>query len=58
MLKKFKGPCLCTMLDQFEEFKKFTDYITVDGARRDNFMGATAGDGDEGGRKEEMRKII
>ena len=36
--------CSCTMQDQWEEYKKFTDYITGDGKRRDAIEAALRGD--------------
>uniref|UniRef100_A0A7S3IQL7 ATPase AAA-type core domain-containing protein n=1 Tax=Strombidium inclinatum TaxID=197538 RepID=A0A7S3IQL7_9SPIT len=58
-LSEFIGPlslCPYTMQDQYEEFKKFTDYITEDGARRDKLNAAAAGDGDDGGPKKGKKK--
>lgn len=59
-LPEFIGPlslCANTMDDQYDEFKKFTDYITGDGARRDKLEAAAAGDGDgEGGPKKKKKK--
>jgi SpoVK/Ycf46/Vps4 family AAA+-type ATPase len=54
-LPEFIGPlslCSHTMQDQYEEFKKFTDFITEDGSRREKLLAAAAGDGDgDGGPK-------
>lgn len=59
-LPEFIGPlslCANTMDDQYEEFKKFTDYITGDGARREKAEAALAGDGDgDGGPKKKKKK--
>ena len=46
-LAEFIGPlslCSCTMTEQWEEFKKFTDYITYDGARREKLEAQLRGD--------------
>ena len=58
-LPEFIGPlslCANTMDDQYEEFLKFTDYITGDGARREKLEAAAAGDGEEGGGKDKKKK--
>jgi hypothetical protein len=39
------------MDDQYEDFKKFTDYITGDGPAREKLAAAAAGDDDGGGKK-------
>ena len=46
-LAEFIGPlslCVCTMQDQWEDFKKFTDIITGDGKRREAILAALRGD--------------
>jgi len=46
-LAEFIGPlslCSCTMQDQWEDYKKFTDMITGDAKRRDAIAAALAGD--------------
>lgn len=46
-LAEFIGPlslCSCTMTEQWEEFKKFTDYITYDGARREKLEAQLRGE--------------
>jgi len=58
-LPEFIGPlslCANTMDDSYEEFLKFTDYITGDGARREKLEAAAAGDGEEGGGKDKKKK--
>lgn len=51
-LAEFIGPlslCSCTMQDQWEEFKTFTDLITGDGNRRKLIEAALRGDDAGGG---------
>ena len=58
-LPEFIGPlslCANTMDDQYEEFKKFTDYITEDGARRDKVEAALRGDDADGDAKKKGKK--
>jgi len=44
------------MDDQYEEYKKFTDYITGDGSRRDKLEAAAAGDDGGAGPKKKKKK--
>jgi hypothetical protein len=51
MLQEFIGPlslCSATMQDEYQEFQKFTDFITGDGARREKIEAALRGDDDGG----------
>ncbi len=54
MLQEFIGPlslCSATMQDEYQEFQKFTDFITGDGARREKIEAALRGEDDAGGAK-------
>ncbi len=54
MLQEFIGPlslCAATMQDEYQEFQKFTDFITGDGARREKIEAALRGEDDGGGGK-------
>ncbi len=54
MLQEFIGPlslCSATMQDEYQEFQKFTDFITGDGARREKIEAALRGEDDGGGGK-------
>ena len=54
MLQEFIGPlslCSATMHDEYQEFQKFTDFITGDGARREKIEAALRGEDDGGGGK-------
>jgi len=58
-LPEFIGPlsiCAQTMDDQYDEFKKFTDYITGDGAAREKLAAAASGEDDGGGKKGKKKK--
>lgn len=39
------------MDDQYDEFKKFTDFVTGDGKAREALAAANAGDDEGGGKK-------
>jgi hypothetical protein len=59
MLQEFIGPlslCAATMQDEYQEFQKFTDYITGDGARREKIEAALRGEDDAGGDKKGKKK--
>lgn len=54
MLQEFIGPlslCAATMQDEYQEFQKFTDFLTGDGARREKIEAALRGEDDGGGGK-------
>lgn len=44
------------MDDQYEGYKKFTDYISGDGARRDKLEAALKGEEDDGDPKKKKNK--
>ena len=54
VLQEFIGPlslCSATMQDEYQEYQKFTDFITGDGARREMIEAALRGEDDAGGGK-------
>lgn len=58
-MQEFIGPlsiCAQTMDDQYDDYKKFTDQITGDGAAREKLLAAAAGDDDGGGKKKKKGK--
>lgn len=59
MLQEFIGPlslCSATMQDEYQEFQKFTDFMTGDGARREKIEAALRGEDDAGGKKDAKKK--
>ena len=59
VLQEFIGPlslCASTMQDEYQEFQKFTDFITGDGARREKIEAAIRGEDDGGGDKKGKKK--
>ena len=59
MLQEFIGPlslCASTMQDEYQEFQKFTDFVTGDGARREKIEAALRGEDDGGGDKKGKKK--
>lgn len=59
-LHEFIGPlslCQNTMDDQYEEFKRFTDFITDDGKRREKMAAIHAAEEAEGGPKKKAKKV-
>ena len=48
--------CANTMDDQYAEYKKFTDFITGDGSRRDKLEAALKGEEDDGDPKKKKKK--
>ena len=59
MLQEFIGPlssCSSTMQDEYQEFQKFTDFLTGDGARREKIEAALRGEDDAGGGKKDKKK--
>ena len=58
-LQEFIGPlslCANTLDDQYEEYKKFTDYITDDAVRREKLEAALKGEEDDGDPKKKKKK--
>ena len=58
-MQEFIGPlslCANTMDDQYAEYKKFTDFITGDGKRRDALEAALRGEDDDGDPKKKKKK--
>ena len=58
-LTEFIGPLSLThntLDDLYEDYKKFTDYVSGDAARRDAIKAALAGDDGDGGGKEKKKK--
>lgn len=59
VLQEFIGPlslCSSTMQDEYQEFQKFTDFVTGDGARREKIEAALRGEEDGGGDKKGKKK--
>ena len=59
MLQEFIGPlslCSNTMQDQYQEYQKFTDFITGDEKRRKDFEMAQKGEEDDGDPKKKKKK--
>jgi hypothetical protein len=44
------------MQDEYQEFQKFTDFLTGDGARREKIEAALRGEDDGGGDKKGKKK--
>jgi len=58
-LQEFIGPlslCANTMDDQYEEYRKFTDYVTGDGSRREKEQAKLRGEDDAGDPKKKKKK--
>ena len=44
------------MQDEYQEFQKFTDFVTGDGTRREKIEAALRGEDDSGGDKKGKKK--
>ena len=59
MLQEFIGPlslCSNTMSDQYQDYQKFTDFITGDGSRREKLEAALKGEDDDEDPKKKKKK--
>jgi hypothetical protein len=59
MLQEFIGPlslCSNTDKDQYQDYQKFTDFITDDGKRRAALEAALKGEDDDGGDPKKKKK--
>jgi hypothetical protein len=60
MLQEFIGPlslCSSTMQDEYQEYQKFTDFVSGDGSRREKIEATLRGEDDgPGGKKDKKKK--